>query len=399
MIHLSASESVRGRKTACDHCVRLKLRCSRTCPCDSCSCRGLHCVFTWASAPQGRKPGASQAGSEQPLPDLLVPTGSTSAELDTSLSTEHTSTVTQRQSSVPFINYAAADETATPNGHGQQDLGDRSRPIGYLPQPCVLPATAKPNDRPAGDNYDYSMLPMNSSVPQKLTQFDSRPVDWMMQPYDVGNDLDTQLDNFDWDSLPPWGTDWLDADFTTLFPQSFGGKDHDNDSAASASAFRFLETSAPKSRAPPSTQLRPDYSPTADTRPSQNELPQAPSESGGQSIISDSPHLTLSALNETSIAQALRTALKGPRVLLDSTSASNTVAILRLERLLNVYFSKFHANMPIIHKPTWNIMTTPSCVVAAMACLGSTSDNRVQGHDDTSKLLEEVTMKHLNAMV
>jgi hypothetical protein len=42
-----------------------------------------------------------------------------------------------------------------------------------------------------------------------------------------------------------------------------------------------------------------------------------------------------------------------------------------IQRLLDIYFSRFHDIQAIIHKPTWNMDTCPTVLLTAMACVGA----------------------------
>jgi hypothetical protein len=48
-----------------------------------------------------------------------------------------------------------------------------------------------------------------------------------------------------------------------------------------------------------------------------------------------------------------------------------TQALGSIQRLLDVYFSRFHDIQAIIHKPTWNMETCPTVLLTAMACVGA----------------------------
>jgi hypothetical protein len=52
-----------------------------------------------------------------------------------------------------------------------------------------------------------------------------------------------------------------------------------------------------------------------------------------------------------------------------------------------------------MHKPTWELLDHPSHLIAALACLGSTSYHKKQGLDEESILLAEICLHHLNRTV
>ncbi|EEY23913.1 conserved hypothetical protein [Verticillium alfalfae VaMs.102] len=51
--------------------------------------------------------------------------------------------------------------------------------------------------------------------------------------------------------------------------------------------------------------------------------------------------------------------------------ANTAQALSDLQRLLDLYFARFHDIQPILHRPTWNMAECPTVLLTAMACVGA----------------------------
>jgi hypothetical protein len=57
---------------------------------------------------------------------------------------------------------------------------------------------------------------------------------------------------------------------------------------------------------------------------------------------------------------------------LDSLDHYNLLSAYNLlKRLVDVYFTRFHPIQPVTHIPSWNLMSCPTVLLAAMACIGA----------------------------
>jgi transcription factor-like protein/Zn(2)-Cys(6) binuclear cluster domain-containing protein/C2H2 type zinc finger protein len=69
-----------------------------------------------------------------------------------------------------------------------------------------------------------------------------------------------------------------------------------------------------------------------------------------------------------------------------------------VQRLLDLYFDRFHDIQAIVHKPTWNMAACPSVLLAAMACIGAllSGDRR---DTELSSSLSDLCMSMINWLV
>lgn len=72
-----------------------------------------------------------------------------------------------------------------------------------------------------------------------------------------------------------------------------------------------------------------------------------------------------------------------------SADFNATAAFHLLRRAVDSFFGHFCAILPIIHVPTWDMFTTPTALIAAMACIGSTFEDCSDAWEN-SLLLSEI---------
>ncbi|OAP55258.1 hypothetical protein AYL99_10231 [Fonsecaea erecta] len=246
----------------------------------------------------------------------------------------------------------------------------------------------------ASRTFRLSRSPSEPQAQGEVYQFDStltdlQPHDLLMeQPLTPARQLDFRLQDFDWDSFAPWGIDWLGLDQGSSIQAALPQLDPSWQSGNSPARPRQQETqqlpvvegqstipmSSVHGLSPPvPVDQRSNVSSYLERRPIQNPPTSTPN-----------------------LLESVSAVLSKMRLPSDISIPQFSAAVRHLEKLVNIYFAEFHPNLPVMHKPTWDISTCPTYLIAALACLGSTSYHKKRGLDEESSLLAEICSRHLN---
>ncbi|KIW22529.1 uncharacterized protein PV07_12407 [Cladophialophora immunda] len=247
----------------------------------------------------------------------------------------------------------------------------------------------------ASHTFQHQESPSEPQVQGEVYQFDPtltglQPHDLLMdQPLTPARQLDFRLYDFDWDSFAPWGIDWLGLDQDSSLTQSALPQPDPTWQSANSPALLSLQPAQqlPVAEGPstiPLSSVNGLSPPTpVDQRSNMSSYP-------GRRIV-QSPSTTAPNLLESVGAVLSKTRLPS-----DISTPQHGAAVRHLEKLVNIYFAEFHPNLPVMHKPTWDISKSPTYLIAALACLGSTSYHKKRGLDEETSLLAEICLRHLN---
>lgn len=396
LIHGKASTSSDGRRISCQNCIRQKLKCSRSSPCESCFSRGVECSFRTSSASHDLGPTETPIHSldlnEHQSPGFPAHTTSLNASPRVPVS------------SISPIRLALSSD-GRDVAHPLTDLPLVSEHPPSEAQDMISSNDVQSNSpqRSSVDNdFGLFSLPPESLTQQDLYQYDSNSMNMqpngalMAQFSDTRGDTHLDTNNLDWDALLSWGTDWLGFDVEATITHTTLAQPN--------SMWQSIE-SPTKATSPPSLPQRPTENSMVFLFPDR-DVPAAPLQQSqpthGEETRSpnrDRRASNCSSTGEPSLLASLSAILFKSRLPSEITSPQYAAAVLHLERLITVYFAEFHANLPVIHKPTWDIMKSPTHLIASMACLGSTSYYKEKGLDNVSSLLAEICLRHLNKSV
>lgn len=398
LIHGNASTNTTGRRSSCQNCVRQKLKCSRTLPCASCVARNIDCSFQLSRINEQRaSPKCRDAPHE--IDGARRPSGSESPLADGVYSHE------QLQSSAP----SASSLRSHSNGGRNKDCPIRlTAPMNSQISSGEHPASVSDDQCPTAQFAMFSNESYFLSPPLELLSQDLMPDDERLREMqqddglipelpDDGGDASIDTNSFEWDSFPPLGlgTDWL----------SWHVNPSANDAILEAPNEVWPQSELSHQIPPcPSAVQRLSLvemmcsdagSPALITQPNFQNLNQA----SKFPVQERSPASTSISIPQTSLLESLTAILSSQTLPEDFASEPYTIGRLHLDKLINVYFTDFHANLPVIHRPTWDTSKAPAALVASMACLGSTSYHKQKGSDAVSSLLADLCLRHLREMV
>jgi hypothetical protein len=88
-----------------------------------------------------------------------------------------------------------------------------------------------------------------------------------------------------------------------------------------------------------------------------------------------------------------------PNLALSSSANVNvSQAFADLHRLLDLYFTRFHDIQPILHRPKWDMLSCPTVLLTAMACVGALLSDDEQDVE-MSWLLSDICMPMITWLV
>ncbi|KIX96158.1 uncharacterized protein Z520_07936 [Fonsecaea multimorphosa CBS 102226] len=248
---------------------------------------------------------------------------------------------------------------------------------------------------PASHAFQLPRSPSEPPAQGGPYQFDSTLTDLqshgllMNQPLTSARQLDVRLQDFDWDSFAPWGIDWLGLDQDSYLMQA--ALPHPDPAWQSGNSPAQL--SLPQSQQHPVAE-RPSTIPLSSVDGLSPPVP-VDQRSNVSSYLETRP-LQSPSIPGPTLLESISAVLSKTMLPSDINIPQYSAAIRHLEKMVNIYFAEFHPNLPVMHKPTWDISKSPTHLIAALACLGSTSYHKKRGLDEESSLLAEICFRHLN---
>jgi hypothetical protein len=357
MVH--GVRSAKTKRTSCENCVRQKIKCSRSIPCDSCSSRGLSCDFE-------QPPNSPQTRPEAHSRDTIEGRNSGSTSLH------------NQSDAVPSSENVPTDLSP------ELQLAQNQYSTVSQSLPYAVESVAQPDAYSSLLETDLG-LPDLSTEQIAITGLEegSQSMRRPNQPLDVYG----SHEDLNWNGFGTWGIDWLSGDQLlprqTAEPQfthvPFGQSMDALTAAAFAEAARLADNSC---------------SGVSQSGNNMRDLLSAPADQTASHV----PGVMQSTLQGDMIQQTtetIRSALRGQQLPPDMDSA----ALRHLERMVSTFFTEFYPGLPVMHPSSWDITACPTYLIAAIACLGSTKLHGKKGSDQDSVMLAEVCSRHLNDLV
>lgn len=363
---------VKIKKTSCQNCVRQKLKCSRSNPCDSCASRGIECTFECAPSP----PDADVTTSHQQAPaetqqSFRSPNGAPiSDHCSGNLTTNLNGVTRQSQNPIDFESLRYVESHLD----GDQQQYHAAYPAAMEPRSCLLSASTK---SPFEHLAQLQSTVTEPSGHDNISTFS-------------GDVLGAEV-SIDWDAFAPLGIDWLNDD--QLLPIH-------NDTAQDMPPSLGQPMNGPRSSTFPEVDLLtnsncPPLPPQVeDIRPLNEMQGRNCTYTNGPATVRQSQKSFSTSLDST-VTTCIRNALSGPYLPLQM----DLLTLQHLESMISVFFAEFYPGLPVMHRATFDIRKCPTYLIAALACLGSTKQNCKKGLDDTSIMLAEICSQHLNDTV
>lgn len=398
--HLRATHNVeqfapRSVQRSCERCVAKKLRCDRTTPCRGCAAVGSKCEYPASAsiehpssvafqapvdddrAQPSSTDGAVMSTDDGPLlehwsqPDQqqrtgginhLVPGDTLPQALRTPESADDENTYSSMPMGTPGLGFQDTSGGLFPAGDGALNIGgDDSLSPSYI-------ALMQPELRSHG--FDWLGFDMPGSGLYVDTQ-----QQWQPQSTNLAMQTPAVMER---GYLPPTGPQHAEPI----------QRNHTLDAL-------HVEPTAP-SRNSPVPALRPlepqqawPFDQTRDTAPRQYKLPPL------KDVLQSARHAACSP--EGNLMDDFVQLLSDQRLpALGSIQRPGVrQAFGEVQRLLDLYFDRFHDIQAIIHKPTWNMAACPTVLLTAMTCIGAllSSDRR---DTELSSSLSDLCMSMIN---